>query len=254
MQLGKSNDYSTAFYHDLERTSFDSAIEVLSIAFSLFEIKSVIDFGCGTGSWLRAAGQLGATKLTGLEGNWVRSDMLVDPRIEFITTELEASAGPPAIYDLAISVEVAEHLSSRRADGFVDDLCAASSRVLFSAAIPGQGGTGHINEQWQSYWARKFLANGYLPLDVIRPQLYGRKSINTWYRNNTILYIKNDDYIPVVQRILNEGRLSLTNLDFVIPDVYENPGLRNSIRILRKLPQKFANAVRWRLRIGRWHP
>ena len=63
-------------------------------------------------------------------------------------------------FDLVNCLEVAEHLDASRADSFVDDLCALGDVVVFSAAIPGQGGTHHVNEQFQSYWQERFRRNG----------------------------------------------------------------------------------------------
>lgn len=252
MHSGKSKDYSVGFYHELEPESYVSAKETLSIVFGLFDIKSVVDFGCGTGSWLRAAHDLGATRVTGLDGPWISKPLLVDPSIELITTELDKSAPVTATYDLAMSVEVAEHLPASRADSFVRDICAAAPRVLFGGAVPGQGGTSHINEQWQSYWADRFEQNGYLPVDVIRPQLARNQRVNTWYRNNTLLYVRRDEYIPLMNRLLTEGRLRVVSLDLVIPEVFERPGLRHSIQIGRQIPGKLFNAARRRIKIGRW--
>lgn len=244
--------YTGGFYQDLEPTSLFSAKAALSIIFGVLDINSVVDFGCGTGSWLRAAGELGARKLTGVDGPWVKREMLVDTSIDLITANLESPIASPGAHDLAMSVEVAEHLTPARADGFVNELCTASSHVMFGAAIPGQGGTGHINEQWQSYWARKFIANGYHPLDIVRPQLHDQKLVNTWYRNNILLYVRKDEYGSLMQRILSEEKLSLTHLDNVIPDMFENPGLRHSLHIARQIPRKVAHSMRWRLRIRRW--
>ncbi|UXN75167.1 hypothetical protein N8D56_09895 [Devosia sp. A8/3-2] len=85
--------------------------------------------------------------------------------------------------------EVAEHLSPARAVGFVADLVALAPAILFSAAIPGRGGVGHSNEQWQSYWAGLFAAHGYRPFDVLRPQIWTDEAIPARYRQNAILYL-----------------------------------------------------------------
>lgn len=64
-------------------------------------------------------------------------------------------------FDIAISFEVAEHIPAAFADGFVDFTCRTSDRVILTAAHPGQGGQGHVNEQPQSYWIEKFQARGF---------------------------------------------------------------------------------------------
>lgn len=148
----------------------------------------IADIGCGTGTWLAAALASGATTALGLEGDWVTPAMLDDSRIEFVAHDLEQPFTAPRV-DLALSLEVAEHLSPARAPGFVADLVALAPAILFSAAIPGQGGVGHRNEQWQSWWAAHFATHGYTPHDVIRPVIWADDAIPAWYRQNTVLYL-----------------------------------------------------------------
>jgi SAM-dependent methyltransferase len=149
---------------------------------------TVADVGCGTGTWLAAALERGASEVFGLEGDWVTREMLDDGRIRFASTDLDRPFEGPKV-DLVISLEVAEHLQPSRADGFVADLTAMAPAVLFSAAIPGQGGVNHVNEQWQGYWAEKFSAHGYSAYDVIRPAIWTDAGIPPWYRQNTVLYL-----------------------------------------------------------------
>jgi SAM-dependent methyltransferase len=248
---GLADLYNEGFYADLESGSGESASKILSIVFDLVKVDSVVDFGCGTGAWLREAKRLGAKKLTGLDGPWVSCDQLVDPEIELLTVNLEKEITLARSYDLAISVEVAEHLPECRAESFVRDICSSSAIVLFGAAVPGQGGTNHINEQWQTYWAAKFALNKYLPLDIIRPQIYRDRSIVSWYRNNPILYVSIEEYHRLLSKVLEEKRYPLSGLDFVIPDVYMNPGLRQSLRIASQIPAKIINSIKWRAKIGR---
>jgi hypothetical protein len=89
---------------------------------------------------------------------------------------------------MAISLEVAEHLPESCADQFVDALVRAAPIVVFSAAIPHQGGINHINEQLQSYWKEKFARHAYIAVDCIRPLVYRRSEVKVWYRQNTIVY------------------------------------------------------------------
>lgn len=183
--------YSDNFYRSNLPGMSQSAATVLGLLYRDGRPASVLDVGCGRGAWLAAAEALGTRRLRGLDGPWVRPEQLLSPGIEFSAVDFE---GPlPALderYDLCLSLEVAEHLPAARATEFVDYLCAASDRVLFSAAIPLQGGTHHINEQPQSYWAALFAARGYRVLDVIRPALWEQEQVEPWYRQNTLLYVK----------------------------------------------------------------
>ena len=104
-----------------------------------------------------------------------------------------ADLGNPVVldkaYDLALCLEVAEHLPQERAPGLIADLVKAAPVILFSAAIPAQGGTNHVNEQWPSYWAKLFRMHGYRAVDALRPLIRSSKNVAFWYRQNAVLYI-----------------------------------------------------------------
>lgn len=97
-------------------------------------------------------------------------------------------------FDLLISLEVAEHLTGDKASSFIDMLTRLSDRIVFSAAIPGQTGENHFNEQYPHYWVKLFADQGYVVLDPFRKK-YWKSSVNWWYAQNMFLFIKND--IPV---------------------------------------------------------
>ena len=120
-------------------------------------------------------------------------------------------------FDLVISLEVAEHLPEETATTFVESLCRHGDIVLFSAAVPGQGGTGHINEQWQSYWARIFKAHGFHAVDILRPKFWNYDSLPVWYRQNMILYVS-EGYGGL------DGLLAISKgvpMDIVHPDLWK---------------------------------
>lgn len=180
--------YPPDFYDNRRAHTAHAAARLLAALPQNLARRSVADIGCGTGTWLAAALADGATDAFGIEGDWVTRDMLDDPRIVFAPQDLEQSFTLPRV-DLALSLEVAEHLSPARAAGFVADLVALAPAILFSAAIPGQGGVGHLNEQWQSYWAALFARHSYQPFDLLRPQIWTDEAIPAWYRQNAVLYL-----------------------------------------------------------------
>lgn len=180
--------YDAEFYARRRQETTPSAHKVLSLIAPLVKMDRVADIGCGTGTWLATALALGATTVEGVEGDWVTREFMDDPRINLTNQSLEDPVRDLSA-DLVISLEVAEHLSTERADSFVEELTDIAPAVLFSAAIPGQGGVDHFNEQWQSYWAEKFIANDYLPFDIVRPEIWNDDDIPMWYRQNIILYI-----------------------------------------------------------------
>lgn len=183
--------YRAEFYADRRKATRHAAERILGIVAEYIRFARIADVGCGTGTWLAAALATGVEAAYGYEGPWIDGVPLDDPRIRLAQVDLETPlSGEPV--DLAICLEVAEHLSACRADAFIADLCAMAPAVLFSAAIPGQGGVNHINEQWQSYWAEKFIARGYAAYDIVRPPLWADPAIPVWYRQNTLLYLSPD--------------------------------------------------------------
>lgn len=218
-----TQNYGSTFYDRQREGSLSSAKAILPIVFDLIKPSSVVDFGCGVGTWLATAKQLGADHCLGLEGSWVKTQSLVAADCEVRDTDLEQTVSLEERFDLAISLEVGEHLAPERSDSFVVDLCKASDVVLFSAAIPGQGGDGHQNEQWPSYWAERFLRLGYMPLDVIRPIIQSDQTIQVWYRTNMILYARPERGLPI---LMNLKRKHLTNLD--LPNHMEIVGFKRA--------------------------
>jgi SAM-dependent methyltransferase len=178
--------YSDAFY--AKRDVAPSARAILGFVLGVVEAQSVVDLGCGDGGWLAAAQEKGVEEILGFDGPWVPQTRLRIPQESFIAASLTASPPLPHRFDLAISLEVAEHLPASRAAGFVHDLACAADVVLFSAAVPGQGGTGHINEQWPAYWTELFAREGYRPIDAVRPRFWDQEDIRWWYRQNVLLF------------------------------------------------------------------
>ncbi len=209
--------YSSKFYRQQEDGSYRSAQVVLGLVYEMFSPRSVIDVGCGTGAWLSVAADLGSVVLRGLDGKWVNPDSLRNPAIEFTAIDFEMPIQIDRKYDLCISLEVAEHVSESRAADFVEALCRAADVVLFSAAIRHQGGTAHVNEQWQSHWIRLFDERGYRCLDVIRPATWHNEDVEWWYRQNTFLFARRAEASSI--RLSPESVVSIA--DVVHPRNYE---------------------------------
>jgi SAM-dependent methyltransferase len=183
--------YPPDFYADRRQHTLYAARRILRALPRGLAVTRLADIGCGTGTFLAAGLELGAREVFGIEGDWVTPSMLDDARIAFEPRDLEQRFEGPRV-DLVLSLEVAEHLSAARAESFVHDLVAMAPAVLFSAAIPGQGGVGHVNEQWQSYWGNLFAAQGYRPYDAVRPRIWTDEAVPAWYRQNAILYLRPD--------------------------------------------------------------
>lgn len=184
------HSYSKAFYTWQRVGSRYSASRILPLVLDAVRPHRVVDVGCGVGTWLSVARDLGVPQILGVEGHWVQSLPATYPDLEIRAANLEQALKLDETFDLAISMEVAEHLSPARANSFVADLVALAPNVLFSAAVPGQGGNNHVNEQWQSFWADRFAAHGYGPRDIVRPKVWDHWGVAYWYKQNAVLYSK----------------------------------------------------------------
>ncbi len=180
--------YDQRFYDDLWEGGRRAAELVLPAVLAAVSPTTIVDVGCGGGAWLSVAAELGVTDLTGADGASSLRAVARFDRFDFVETDLDQAFSMPRTFDLAISIEVAEHLRPGHARAFVADLTRLAPVVLFSAAYPGQGGTGHINEQWPSYWAAAFADVGYSPLEVCRPRYWNDPSVPIAVRTNVLLY------------------------------------------------------------------
>ena len=180
--------YSRRFFEEQQGTSASSASRAVAELLKWISPASVVDVGCGVGTWLAEFERQGVHDILGMDGDYVKREMLVIDPACFEARDLGEPIEAPRTFDLAVSLEVGEHLAERRAEGFVADLCRLAPLVLFSAAVPGQGGTHHVNEQWQSYWADRFRGRGFEPIDVLRGALWDSPDVEFWYAQNTILY------------------------------------------------------------------
>lgn len=187
-----SGMYSRAnFEHQRDRSRLAARVIVPHVL-SLTGARSVVDIGCGVGTWLGTFAENGIDDFLGVDGYHVDSDMLQIPTDRFLSTDLREKISIDRTFDLSCSLEVAEHLPPEIAPAFIETLTRLAPAVLFSAAVPGQTGPGHINEQWQDFWAALFERYGFSPVDAIRPKIWGRDDVVFWYQQNVILYLRND--------------------------------------------------------------
>jgi hypothetical protein len=214
---GARTPYDESFYQGQQDGSASSAQVVVPIVLSLFPCRSVVDVGCGAGGWLKEFERHGVSDYLGVDGDYVSRDLLKIPANHFRPADLRSLSDLGRGFELACSLEVAEHLPEDRAKSFVALLVKAAPVVLFSAAIPFQGGMNHLNEQLQSYWARLFAKHGYIALDCIRPSIYGDSRVEWWYRQNILMFCRPDKCPPACTPVA-----SSFDLDRVDPDMVEH--------------------------------
>lgn len=222
--------YTPAFFANHADGAHRSATRILPIVMDLVHPTSVVDVGCAEGTWLAAWRDLDVPRLIGLDGEYVdRHRLRIEPDT-FTPFDLSTLADDGAAdalvaragqrFDLAMSLEVAEHLPEQAAASLVGTLCRLAPVVLFSAAVPYQGGTGHLTERLPSFWASLFSARNYRAVDAIRAQIWDDRSVEWWYRQNTLLFASDDAL--AVNAPLREARARTSDhaLDLIHPAHY----------------------------------
>lgn len=179
-------------YDHNAKESFDytSPKIIAKIVYDILQPKSIVDVGCGIGNWLNEFQILGVNDYLGIDGTHLNKKLFLLDTNKLKLVDLEQNYSIDRKFDLAVSLEVAEHLSENSADLFIENLCNLSNTILFSAAIPGQGGQNHINEKPVSYWKQKFEEKQFVFFDIIRPIIWDLHEIKPWYRQNIFIASK----------------------------------------------------------------
>ena len=245
---GVENFYDRDYYLAKQDGWSASAAAIVPALLRWFPARAVVEFGCGTGNLLATFAAHGAADVLGVDGDHVPRDLLRIPPARFRAADLLTLREAGRTFDIACSLEFAEHLPPSRAAGFVALLAAAAPVVLFSAAVPGQGGRGHVNEQPQSYWARLFAEHGRVPVDCIRPAIADASGADWYYAQNTLVYCA-PERVPQGCAVLRD-RLYLDLLDDRVFGPMTRPpdSIGGALRALRRDAGVFAASLRRRLR------
>lgn len=230
----------------MEDTNLISARVVVPLVIELVSPKSVIDVGCGTGLWLKAFSENGIREITGIDGSWVDKKMLVIPGQAFISKDLEQPLNIGKKADLAVCLEVAEHLNSTKSEQLISSLVEVAPVILFSAAIPFQGGAHHVNEQWPDYWAKIFKEKGYIPVDCLRRKIWDDNRVSFFYAQNILIYVDKKK-INEYQKLKKEVEAGYNEaLSLVHPHMYlyYAERWRLVVPFLGKLPPKLLHAIK----------
>jgi SAM-dependent methyltransferase len=146
--------------------------------------KSLLDVGCGTGNWLKAAQELGIPEVAGIDGIELPDSQFLAPKSLFHKVDLSQAWDLGRRFDLILCLEVAEHLPPEAAGMFMRSLARHGDLILFSAAPPDQEGDHHLNCQWPAYWQALFNDCGFCCDDSLRWRLWEKTEIPSWYRQN----------------------------------------------------------------------
>jgi SAM-dependent methyltransferase len=185
-----TDTYGHEFFDTIRHGCQRSAAAVAPIVYRVARPSAVIDVGCGEGWWGEAFAAAGGCLVLGVDGAYA------NPVIPHETVDLEQRIPELGRFDLAVCLEVAEHLPPERAATFVEDLCELAPIVLFSAAIPGQGGTGHLNEQWPAYWVELFARHHYACSGALRWSIWDDDRVENWYRQNLMVAAADPAALP----------------------------------------------------------
>ena len=229
-----ANPYSTELFEIERDGARASAAIILPLIADLFRPRSLIDIGCGQGTWSATALTLGIDDQVGVDGAWAQP-VLTIPESRFHACDLARTFDLGRRFDLAISMDVAEHISVASADTFVGNIVRHADAVVFSAAAPYQGGVGHVNEQWPAYWAAKFARHDYRCFDFLRWRIWQDRRISAWYRQNLLIFA-NRRNAALVHRLERRAAEAMPAAAAVIhPDIWTPLANGKGLRLQRLL-------------------
>lgn len=180
------------YIHDEVAHNLQDPRIIVPVLMQVLEPQSVVDLGCGIGTFLHVFAENGVEKILGLDGDWTDQKLLSKhiKLSDFKNIDIEKGFDFEEKFDLAICLEVLEHINETSSDNAIRCLTQLSDIIVFSAAIPGQMGQNHINEQWPAYWREKFSKYDFTFHDVFRPIFWNNKDLARWYKQNMFLVVK----------------------------------------------------------------
>ncbi len=242
----KRRHYDASYYvSEGPAGSLQSARIVVPIVISLVQPRSVVDVGCGLGAWLSVFRENGVERILGLDGGHIDPSWLVIPKDCYRAVDLSKPFDVSGNFDLAVCLEVAEHLPKKSGQDFVRRLVNLAPVILFSAAVPFQGGTHHVNQQWPEFWQDLFGQNRYRALDLIRKQTWKNPEVKYWYRQNMFLFVR-EDLIPTNPIFLEATRHADDLMLVHNAILHYQLGVRS---ILKQLPRSIWDAGLRRLKM-----
>ena len=215
-----SSAYTKRFFEERKAEIWEAAMRIVPYVLDVVQPISVVDVGCATGEFLAAFRKHGIEDILGIDGAYVQKDLRVIPQNKFIPLDLNQPFTLDRTFDLAICLEVAEHLLPRSAANFIASLTRLAPIILFSAAIPYQGGTSHLNERWPEYWAELFKQHGFVPVDALRRRIWLNREIPIVYRQNMLFFCKEEALVGNEKLSQSYAETNPNGLSAVHPEMY----------------------------------
>lgn len=243
-----SRRFSQDLYENLDDSlgSRRSAKEVIPLVLELIQPQSVIDVGCGVGSWLAVFKEFGVQDILGVDVDYIDRKFLKIPEEKFFPFDLKKPLEIDRIFDLVICLEVAADLPSECAEMLVNYLTKLGPIVLFSSAVPFQDDSGlRINQQWPEYWVSHFRQKGYVVIDCLRKKIWNNHNVQWWFAQNMLLFVR-QDYLESSELLQREFENTCTSqLSMIHPEMYLAKRVFRSV--VAQLPIAAMNALRRRL-------
>lgn len=223
-------EQKTFLFENTSSTYYSAKIILECIWEYLGNPKSVLDLGCGAGGFIKAFEDKGVTDYHLFDHPSLNLDMLlIERKDRFVPVDLDRIAPTPIKVDVAICTEVLEHLAPTRSEEIVRFLAESAEIIVFSAAVPRQGGLGHINEQWHNHWHTVFSKYGFTYFDGFKPFLISDERVHYWLIQNLFIYVRKDkasrmDWPPNI----SNGRFQIVS-NYVLEKKY---GVRESFHLL----------------------
>jgi len=244
--------YSKEFYHSVDNRASETAKVIFRELRNYLNVTTMVDAGCGSGAWARTAIDEGFTQAFGVDlsssldlikKNKSFEKILANGNLILIERDFvkDSVSGLP-VAELAICLEVAEHLPPEIGASLITRLTEASNFVIFSAAQPGQGGTYHINERPIEFWVEEFAKYNFEPFDPFREILRKSQNVPRFYALNMLLFVSKGS-INTDKRVLDKH--ALNNARVVRKDQLDKRTLIEKMRyaLIKKLPLKFVTAL-----------
>ncbi len=229
-------------FYGTDQTLSSTRIIVKVINKYLPKINSVIDLGCGMAAFAKAFQENGSNEITIIDHPKLDvSKCVVKDNYTFTPCDLDIAIPVVQKVDLLICTEVLEHIGYNRSLKVLDYIVSCSDIILFSAAIPRQGGLGHINEQRHNFWISEFRKRGFQNFDLFKLDLINNTEVLYWLRQNLFIFHRNQP----VDSILNT--MPILGNEFELVSSYVLNKEYGISEILKKIPSSLYRSIKNRL-------